>query len=421
MKQFLTINILFVLLVFSGPVLAIDTVVDVGVFPSGSVHLGTSSNVVFVSDKIGYAFTIRADGTAAYHKTTSRGSTWTSAVTVDSQTDCIGIAVWYDRWTPGDTSGNLIHIVTVDSGMDDLWYTRLNVSGDTLSTPVSISSGQGGTFTAGFNLPSVTKATDGDLYAGIVDGDDGFVLRADASQNPTVAANWAEAGTSPFDASSDWLILMPISGGDILAVRSDLSEDDLDSKVLSNATGTWDAAWTDIDTNVGENTSYSGHLGATLDKSTGVIYLAWAADVNDYVTQDHDIRTARYSGGAWVSAAAVLTDTPRGVTGVKLAFNENSSEVICVYTARTDISDSATGNVYYKKSTDSINSWGKEQGPLNETADNIFGARINLTQSDRIYAVWIRTTTAELRGNSITGAAGGSSTGCFLRTLVRKR
>lgn len=87
--------------------------------------------------------------------------------------------VWYDRWTPGDNTGTYIHIVTFDSGNDDFWYTRLNTSSDTLTTTVNASgASQGGSFTSGANLPSITKRTDGILYMGIHDASDLLLLKA---------------------------------------------------------------------------------------------------------------------------------------------------------------------------------------------------------------------------------------------------
>lgn len=315
-------------------------------------HNGTTPTTVFISDQIGYTFFIFSNNTCRYSKTTDGGASWGSPVIVDSQTDCQGVGIWYDRWTPGDSTGTYIHIVTFDSGSDDLWYTRLDTSSDTLTTPVNTSSApqsvQGGALASGTNLASITKGTDGTIYVGI-QGTDSFVLK---STNGTA---WSEAGTNPFDLATDFLILMPLSGGNIMAIRWDISADDIQSKVFNGSS--WDTSWTTIDANAADNTTYDGAFGATVDKSTGNIYLAYAADIVALGTND-DIRTAVYSGGAWSLKTDVLTNDTKGITGAKIARDENNGNIYALYSARTGSSTATTGNVYYKKSTDGMASWG---------------------------------------------------------------
>lgn len=369
--------------------------------PSGtnSSHNGSSSTVVFISDQTGYAF--YRDQTATncvYRKTTDGGTTWGSTVVVDSQTDCIKIAVWYDRWTPGD-SGTDIHIVTADTSDNDLFYTRLNTSGDSLTATVnSTGANQGGTFEVQQNIPSITKGTDGDLYMGIQDDADSFVIKCTGTCE--TATNWTEAGTNPFDLAADWLILMPLSGGNIMAIRWDISADDVQSKVYTDATNTWDVAWTNIDTSAAANATYDAPFGATLNKTTNAIYLAYAADVSSLGTDD-DIRTASYNGVAWTATTGVLTNDARGITGVKIATKQNTDTVFILYTAQPTPGTSQPANVYYKRSTDAMQTWGTEQGPLNTTAGDLYGARVNIMSDERIYATWVDGSIANLYGNPV--------------------
>jgi hypothetical protein len=61
-----------------------------------------------------------------------------------------------------DTTGNYIHIATIDSGADDTWYTSYvtNIIIDNrLFNNSSINNVK-----SGGNLHSITKATDGELY-----------------------------------------------------------------------------------------------------------------------------------------------------------------------------------------------------------------------------------------------------------------
>ena len=355
-------------------------------------HNGTTPTTVFISDQIGYTFFISSTNTCVYSKTTNGGASWSSTVTVDSQTDCLGVGIWYDQWTPGDSTGTYIHIVTFDSGSDDLWYAKLDTSSDTLTTPVNASGAeQGGALASGTNLPSITKGTDGTIYVGI-QGTDSFVLK---SSNGTA---WSEAGSNPFDLAADFLILMPLSGGNIMAIRWDISADDIQSKVFNGSS--WDAGWTTIDANAADNTTYDGAFGATVDKSTGNIYLTYAADIVTPGTND-DIRTAVYSGGAWSAKTNVLTNDTKGITGAKIARDENTGNMYALYSARTGSSTATTGNVYYKQSTDGMASWGAEIGPINTSADDIYGARVNMMSNERIYVTWYGATPDDLFGDTI--------------------
>lgn len=205
-------------------ILAAESSIDSSINITTASHNGSSPTIVFISDQVGYVFYRDSAGSCAYSKTSNGGTSWGAAVTVDAQTDCFKIAVWYDRSTPGDTTGTNIHVVTMDAA--DLWYTRLDTSGDTLTATVNASAAnQGGGFAVGANIPSITKGTDGDIYMGVQDAGDSFVIKCSTSCE--TATNWTEAGTNPFDLATDWLILMPLASGNILAIRWDMSADDV--------------------------------------------------------------------------------------------------------------------------------------------------------------------------------------------------
>ncbi|MDP2647803.1 MAG: hypothetical protein Q8P35_00965, partial [Candidatus Yanofskybacteria bacterium] len=362
-------------------------------------HNGSSPTVVFISDQTGYAFYRDAAGSCVYSKTTNGAAVWSESVTVDSQTDCFKIALWYDRWTPGDTTGTSIYILTMDTA--DLWYTQLDTAGDTLSTTINATgANQAGGFAVGANIPSITKGTDGDLYMGVQDTADAFVIKCAFGSDCAQAINWTEAGTNAFDLAPDWLVLMPLPAGNIMAIRWDISADLLQSKVYNDSGNSWDVSWDTIDLNAIENTTYDGHFGATLRKSNGDIYLAYVADVGTFGNDD-DIRAAIYSSGIWTLKTDVVTNSTKGVTGVKLGFNEIVNEIYAVYTARTTPGTAATGNIYWKKSTDGMASWGAEQGPVNTSAGDIYGTRVNAMSDERIYVTWDLISVDDLLGNTI--------------------
>ncbi len=370
--------------------------IDSTTHTSASSHSGSTPTVVFTSDQNGYAFYRDSTGSCVYTKTINGGTSWSAAVTVDAQTDCYKVGVWYDQWTPGDTSGTNIHIVTMDAG--DLWYTKLDTSTDTLTTVVNASAAnQGGGFAVGGNIPSITKSTTGIVYMGIQDAADSFVIKCSTTCDN--ATNWTEAGTSPFDLAVDELILMPLSGGNIIAIRRDTSADVVGSKVYTASGSTWDVSWTTIDAAATKNATYDAQFGATLNRVTGDIYLAYAADTSAFGSND-DIRTAIYSSGSWTAKTDVLTNDTKGITGAKIAFNENNNDVYVLYSARATAGTASTGNVYYKKSTDGMSTWGTET-QVNTTTGDIYGARLNILSNERFYATWDSSSVDDLFGNTV--------------------
>jgi hypothetical protein len=222
--------------------LAAQATIDVSSSNSTTRHNILGSASVFVSDQVGYKFYVDGSGACVYSKTTNGGTSWGAAVVVDSKTNCFGVTVWYDRWTPGD-NGNYIHILTAEPTNSDLWYNRLDTTNDErllAATPVSTvltAPGQGGTISAGVNNGSITKGTDGTLYMVMDDNADSYIV--ECSSNCGVSTSWTETGTNPMDSANpaDYSLLMPLLGGDILLINRDLSADDLRSKVWSNGGG----------------------------------------------------------------------------------------------------------------------------------------------------------------------------------------
>ncbi len=382
-------------------VYAAPTTVDSSVFATNTSHSGSSSTVLILSDLVRYVFYRDSGGSCVYSKTTNGATSWGAAVTVDSQTDCGGIGIWYDRWSPGDTTGNYVHIVTWDTGSNDLWYTRLDTgNSDTLTTTVATSASpgsvQGGAFSSSTNYGSITKGTDGVLYVGMIDNNDSFVLKC--STTCTTASNWTEAGTSPFTNADDYLLLMPLASGNIMAIDWKVASNIIQSKVYTSSSSTWAASWTSIDSSAKTNTTYDAAFGATVDKLTNNIYLAYGADINTLGTDD-DVRTTVYNGTSWTSKTDVLTNDTKGITGVKIALDENTRDIYVVYTGRTTSGTSTTGNVYTKKSSDGMVTWGSESSTINTTAADIYGARVNIMSSERIYATWWASST--IIGNTV--------------------
>lgn len=372
----------------AGAETSIDSIVYEGLDANSS-----GSRVVFISDQVGYAFYQNVDRSVAYSKTTNGGSTWGSAVTVDSQTDTLGVVVWYDRWTPSDTTGNYIHILTKDEGSADLWYIRLDTANsDTLTSPVSVSSSPApaktSTINAGDEDPiSLVKATDGVLYAGMNDSgtSGGFVVKC--SSTCTGGGNWSDTGSTGLgSADVNWMGLIPTASGNVMLIEKVEAVDDLRSKIYNGSS--WAGSWTDINTGTLGSVAYgAAQMGLSVSRDGSEVYLVYCNDTDTLGTND-DIKTAIYSGGSWTAGTDVLTNDSKGITDVKIAVDENSGDIYVAYTALTTPATITTGNVYWKKSTDNMSTWGSEQGPINTGAEEINTLAINITSNERLYATW---------------------------------
>ncbi len=416
--------------------------IDAFGFATGDSHFQTGTQTVFIDDQTGYKFfrsaaqTGVSNGQCVYRKTTDGGATWATPVLIDDQTDCLGISVWYDRWTPGDTTGNYIHIATFENlNSDDVSYNRIDTANSdtrlTGSTAVKASTNpaQTNTNTLGAASVSITKATNGQLFIAQDDTTDSFVVRCPANCQTTT--RWVEAGTRPQDLANDYSLLMPLTSGDILIINRDISTERIRSKRWSSSTAAWDTNWKGIGRGT-DNTVYDIAMAATLKydsaNATTTLYLAFIAD-NATLGTDDDIRTHRYSGGNWATTTAVVTNDAKGITNVAIARDQNSGAIYVGYTGRTTAVTANTGNVYWKSSRDDMTTWTGESPVMNTTADDMYGMDLNIMSDQRIYASWFDNTDDDIFGDTLadlvpgvlastTGSQIGTTTAAFTNTHI---
>ncbi|HVM76705.1 MAG TPA: hypothetical protein VMU07_00955 [Candidatus Paceibacterota bacterium] len=386
---------------------ATSTVIDPTVTTNKPSNNGTSFTNVFVSSSTGYAFYRDSTNNCVYAKTTDGGTTWGAAVTVGPSTTCIRVAVWYDRWTPGNTTGTFIHIATLETTHDDLWYDRLDTSNDSLSTILDISSStQAGRYTAGATVGTITEGTDGHLYAGVFNTSDSYILTCSANCTASLT-NWPEIGNNNawLPDANDWMIMNPLPAGDILNIKFNIASSTLESKMWHEASSTWDANWTIIDSNCPPNTTYDGHFGTAVNHNSNFIYLVSACNIATLSANTGAIRTWTYNPtpDTWTRDTDVETSSTLGLTGAKIGLDLNTGNVYVVYSGRTTPATAATANVYYKISTStSMSAWGSRQGPINQTTTDIYGARIDGMSASRLYATWVDVGSFTLNGTTIT-------------------
>ncbi len=367
---------------------------------SSAVHTLAGSATVFVDDLVGYKFfrygAAPSSGACGYRKTTNGGTSWGSFVVTDTQTDCIGIAVWYDQWTPSAT-GTSIHIVTIDTGADEMFYNRLETSNDTLllTTATSTCLGCTGTYSEATNKPSITRATNGTIYVVTDDGNGTNIRQCESSCN--VSTNWQIVGTAPQGNADSWSMLMPQAGGNVMLINRSTANQ-IRSTVWN---GSFWSSFTTIDASAIRNTTYDVGMAVTIDTDSNDLYLIYAADNDTFTTADHDIRSAIYSGGSWTSGTNILTNTTRGVLQVAIARDQNTGAIYAAYTARTTIGTAATANVYWASSTSALSSWGPEQGPVNSAAADIYGVDLNIMGFERLFTSWYSVGATDILGDTL--------------------
>ena len=404
--EIMGVSLLTILLLPTQTTAAVVTI-DTTTSSDARSNNNTGAQTVFVSDQVGYTFYRDSTGQCVYSKTTDAGGSWGSSVLVDSQTDCVRILVWYDRWTPGNT-GDAIHVMTIDTSEDDLFYNRLDTTNDTLqlgAAPVNASSnsGQSPTLSSSVNLHTMTVATDGTVYAAINDnpvGSNSVSYAVSCSSSCELETSWTEVGVNPFDNRSDYNILMPLAGGDVLVINRDVSANVIRSKTWNGSA--WSAAWTVINTNVTESSEYDGAMSATIDQSTGHVYLAYATDNSSLDDDDDDIQTAVYDGSAWTNMTNVFTDIAgRGLLDVSIAIDQNNGDVYVAYTIQDTGGVNNSANIYYRESTDGMTTWGSEVGPINATAGNIRKPALDPSNFERLYVTWFESSTRDRFGETL--------------------
>jgi hypothetical protein len=345
-----------------------------------------SPGAVFINETDGYVFFIDdAAGSnnrqVSYRKSTDGGVSWGSEVSISTDLDFHNVAVWYDQWTPGLT-GTKIHVVAVGDDNDEVVYRWLDTNDDALrSSWVTV--GDMGAFMPPDGGVSITNSTDGNLFAL------GFGTSPGVFKSTDNGSTWNDITPGYyFDDVNDHAQLLPLSDGDILCIYHDASTYWARSFVYDEGTDTWPGSATGIEI---WYASADANWGAVVDKSTGDIYLA-ADERPD--TADYDLKTYIFSDSSrtWTAKTDIITTSATACKDVKLMINEDNQDVFAVY-----IKGGASANVYYKKSTDGMTTWGSET-QISTTVDDHIYVKTNFMSNDLVYAFWFNDDLEDLHG-----------------------
>ncbi|MDX9738932.1 MAG: sialidase family protein [Candidatus Dojkabacteria bacterium] len=360
---------------------------------------GPSPSIVFTSATTGYSFSISTiSQDLVYKKTIDGGLTWGGFIVINSsEIGWTSVAVWYDQWTPGDTTGTLIHIAASDDASDDIFYTNLNTTSDTLRSGGVITAVSGtGTITEAIDgPPGITKGAGGDLF---VSGNFTTTAGGKVSKSTNGGDNWTDISPTGWSTlRTDQIQLLPLlTDSDIIAIRADTANDDIDYQIYDEVADTWGGTWNTIGSLV-DNATYDQWFSATLKKSTGDIFLTFA-NYTANAANNIEFWTFNNTSRAWTAGTNVIAGNGTVLSPVPLV-NESNGNLYVAYIRGTVGSST---RVYYKSSTDGGTTWSTESSSLGPIlTDDYRYVRGSLLGTDNLYVVWYNDDTNTIRGNSL--------------------
>lgn len=380
-----------------------EVVIDSSILDATDEY-GPSPAVVFINDTTGYIFFI--DATAqdlAYRKTTDGGATWPTLVVIDTAKTWSLVTVWYDQWTPGDTTGTKIHIAAVEDGTDDGWYTYLDTNGDTLRSAV-IAYAPAATFTDAADGPtSIVKGGSGYLFAHLQSS--GTPIGGQVAKSIDGGDTWTLITPTGYSATAaDQIQLLPLkTGNDIIAIRADITNNDIDYQIYNETTDVWGGTWLSIAT-LTDSATYDQWFSASIKKSTGDVYLAFN-NATAVAGNDMEFRVFSDSTRAWTAKTNLFTDDATLLSPVPLV-DENTGDIYVSYLRGTL---GTTMYAYYKKSSDGGTSWSAESAALGATGDDHKYMRGNFLSTERLYTAWYNDDTNDIFGSTVAYVAPGIS------------
>ncbi len=378
-----------------------------------AVHQRSTSQIVCISDTVCYSFYIDATNAddVFWNKSTNSGTSWAAASGVAAAGTFIGVGAWYDRWTPGDTTGTYIHLVFFEIGTDRLWYSRFNTATDTASTARDVSGGAEGSITTANDL-NIAKGTNGDLYVVTCDitaptAPANFVESCPSASDCTLAASWT-GGTqtpNPWDNVGDdtndnhEVLLLPMASGNMMLVHRDIATDDIEYKIYTDATNTWVTDFTDIDISAADSITYPGSISGTVDLATNDLYISYV--VNPGTANTSEIRAWKYSSSTWSQLTDPWPDTTDAASfifDVSIGIDSNSADLYVSYARAPSVV--GTRSVYSAVSYNGGSTWTADT-ILSSTTSDFQGVSINASSNERMYAMWSAPTPDDDFGNTV--------------------
>ncbi|MGH9909213.1 MAG: hypothetical protein ACRD32_01090, partial [Nitrososphaerales archaeon] len=378
----------------------------------------SSKQIVTVNSTHAYAFFINSTEDVAYNYTTNGGASWLPTNGLAAGTYG-GVAVWYDRWTPGDT-GDLIHIATFDVAADKIWYIQFNAATrtassivDTVNNPTGCTTDCLGSLSTALGQITdlaITKGINGTIYAGTVDNSlpaASYSVIRKCSVTCTSDANWGNAGnqTNPWlgaDNDSHALVMLPLSNSSIMLVSNDIINNLLEYSIYGGP-GNW-TSWTTIKTNVVDGGDLAHSLSGTVKLSNNALYVSVVNNTNS--SNISEVLAFKYASGAssWTQLTSPWNQTQDGASTIidsSIAIDANSGNLVIAYIIDPDGDAVLTeSHINYTISEDDGSTWSTERR-VSDVAGFYRGLSIDNINTFQLYATWFDDTNNDFVGDTV--------------------
>ena len=322
-----------------------------------------------------YKIYVDGDNDIKYSKSTDGGGTWAAPVTVLAGS-ILAYAVWFDKWTPGD-SGDDIHMVYIDHPTTDIRYRSLDTSSDTLSTETTVRNESSVRNATGFNEHTIgiTKARGGNLYCAfrlsrLTDDVDFFYRSTDGGSTWTSRA-------SPYESDNDHVLLYPgdeTDNQDVWMIFWDISADEIDLKIYDNSGDSWST--TNISTGMaGWHADHLQMSGCVRHSDNHVLLFAH----NAYDSATNDLKGWDIGGSGSITALTDVFTNTQDAAKASVLINQQNDDIYVFYCKGTNWLVSV--DVHYKRSTDGGTTWGTET-QYNDTTDDHRGVYAPMSIDD---------------------------------------
>lgn len=329
-----------------------DTIVEDA--PIGTLETHGANGIwgpYWLDDQVGAIVYIDANRDIVARKTTDGGTSWSSAVVMESIT-CIALAVWFDKQTPGD-NGTKLHVVAMNDAADSCRYGAYDISAGTWNTPVETGS-YFGVDTANTSYAFIVKARNGQLVVGSVSSASGSGCWKSTSPYTT----WTSI-TGPFESTAVDQVYgfagNTSDPADIGVLFWDVSANQISLKMFDSSAGTWTETLITGTTFV-ESAAFK-QMCVTMRLSDGhAIAAGWNGF--DVATADVDVWDINPNV---VAAVPFTTKTQPNANQdnscmASLFINQINNDIYFIYGEGTN--PTVTQHIKYKVSSNGGTSWG---------------------------------------------------------------
>ncbi len=370
----------------------------------------TKQNVC-ISATVCYSAYITSSSNAVMAKSTDGGNTWGAPVALSSGLTVVGLGIWYDRWTPGDKTGNNIHVLFLDSGNDRTNYVRYSTNNDSASTSVQTVTFAMGSQTDNNDL-GITKGADGTLYA-VTDDTTGLTgghsFMHYCKSDCTVASNWKEtpqlfaSGNKVGTLGENDNLLLPLNDTDssVMIVAQNVTTSTFKGAIYYNifdpVTNT--TKYSDFQVITGgtthgwkTNANYRHTLSGAVDPLYHTIYISYVNNT--------DVAGVSTAIGVW---KYVPSSSPSWTQLTKIPATNSSSFILDssigianstgLYVAYSEAKTVGTDNIYYAVSVDGGNTWTQDQQINDIAAGDFRSVSIEASSDTSLHVLWQSRTT----------------------------